>query len=66
VADDIDPDALGDLVLQQLAQQGCGCVRVSDGQVFVFSRAFLEALLTRALESGEGMVMVHVKRGPEA
>lgn len=61
-----ESEVMGELILEQIAKQRCGCVRVNDGQVFVFTRELLEELLAKALESAEDMVMVHVKRGPEA
>jgi hypothetical protein len=63
---DDDSAALGELLLSQIKQQGCGCVRVSDGQIFVFTRTFLENTLRIATENEDGLCMVHVKRGPEA
>lgn len=62
-----EADAIGTAVLDQIKRQGCGCVRVSDGQAFFFTREFLETMLVKAIENvDDEMVMVLVKRGPEA
>ncbi len=63
---DIDPDAIGELVLSQIETQGAGCIQLDDGQAFFFTRAKLEELLAKAIEHEDGLVMVLVKRGPEA
>lgn len=62
---DDEAEGVSDLVAAQLEAQGVGCVRVSDGQVFVFTARVLEELLAKALEN-DGMAMVFVKRGAEA
>ncbi len=65
MSDDED-DAIGQLVTGQIAAQGVGCVRTADGQAFFFTRSKLEELLAKAIENEDGLVMVLVKRGPEA
>lgn len=57
---------LGDVVDSQIAQQGTACIRVKDGQVFVFTTATLEALLLKSIESGTGKAIVFVKAGAES
>lgn len=65
-ADGIDPETLGELIGDQIKAQGCGVVRVEDGQVFVFTTDLLEKLLAASIESGEGMAIVFVKAGAVA
>ena len=64
--DDTLADAIGALVVGQLEAQGVGCIRLDDGQAFFFTRPKLEELLAKAIENEDGIVMVLVKRGPEA
>ena len=70
MTDDENTVAISELVEDQLRAQGCGCVRVGDGQVFVFTRAILEKLLAAAIEYGETnddeLAMLFVKSGPAA
>lgn len=63
---DEESDGIGEMVLEQIERQGCGCVRVADGQVFVFTRGMLEKLLAKARANEDGVAMVHVTRGAEA
>lgn len=50
----------------QVAQQGVGCLRVSNGQVFLFSVAFLENLLAKARAAPEQRTHLFVAAGPDA
>jgi hypothetical protein len=56
---------IGEMVMEQVKDQGVGVVQVSDGHVLVFTTAILEKLLARSIE-GEGKVMVFVKHQPKA
>ncbi len=55
MSDDAD---ISDLMEAQLQHQGVGCVRVSDGHVFTFTSATLEAMVEKARESGKVIVFV--------
>ncbi len=57
---------ISEVIDDQIEQQGTASIQVKDGEVFVFTRETLEALLARALESGTGRVAVFVRRGARA
>ena len=60
-----DDNQLGEVVDQQIEQQGTASFKVKDGQVFVFTTSTLEALLAASIENG-GKAIVFVKSGVAA
>lgn len=57
---DLDTSVLTELVEEQLKMQGCGCVRVDDGQVFIFNEKLLTELAKKASDHKDGLAMVFV------
>ena len=63
---DDEAENLAELAAAQIESQGAACVRVEDGHVFIFTRALLEELLAKAIESGEDKAILFVRSGAVA
>lgn len=61
-----DGGKAGAILETQMDSQGVGCIRVKDGQVFLFSERTLQNLLEQAKASPEKKALVFVKAGPLA
>lgn len=55
-----------DLLELQLATQGVGCLKVTDGHIFHFTAELLQQLLAKATAATEGKVVVFVRHGVTA
>lgn len=57
-------DAIGELIQDQIEEQGVSCLACTDGHVFTFPLAALQKFLKRAEENG--LVTVFVKHGAQS
>ncbi len=62
----MDENALGEVVLEQIKQQGMSCIRISDGHVLTIPTWMLEQLLAKSRASETGHVMIRIQSGAEA
>lgn len=63
---EIDWDAITETVAGELEECGAASLRVGDGHAFFFTAEKLDELRAQAFASEEGVVMIIVKRHPEA